>query len=282
MAAPAVLEKPQESIEQVSTPKPDPFVYGWREVKTFARDGSMEWNRIPLTLEDVLHPQPGDFIVHTKDHEWLCLYLFDVLSRQVKDDPHAVVLHDTRVAWDDPDIRPHGLDLAVIFEVEDPSKDWSTFDVAQEGTRPTLIIEVTSPNYRETDLVTKVDHYEQVGVPFYVIIDTHRRKNQINRRILSYQLTPDGYAALSPDEHGRLWLSPVGLWIGLEGNEVRCYDQSGNVFGDYLQVMDSLEAAEARAEAAEARAEAEARLRAKMEDHIRQMEVEIRHLRGGV
>ena len=38
-----------------------------------------------------------------------------------------------------------------------------------EGVRPRLIIEVSSPDSRVNDVVTKVDHYYRAGVPYYVI-----------------------------------------------------------------------------------------------------------------
>src|SRR5262245_32431575 len=42
---------------------PDPFYYGWRMRRHVAADGTETLEQIPLTLEDVLHPQEGDFIV---------------------------------------------------------------------------------------------------------------------------------------------------------------------------------------------------------------------------
>jgi hypothetical protein len=45
----------------------------------------------------------------------------------------------------------------------------------------------------------------------------------LTRRLLGYQITLQGYAGLAPDEHGRLWMESVGLWIGIRENQVQCY-----------------------------------------------------------
>ena len=148
----------------------DPFRYGWRYVKRIEPDGSEEFEQVPLTLEDVLHPEEEDFHVHTDGHEVDCIYLRLVAQAQLAGDPSAVVLRDCRVAWDVPGLRPHGPDIAVIFGVRQ-RRDWGTFDVAVEGVRPSLIIEVTSPETRHNDLVKKVEHYARAGVPHYVIAD---------------------------------------------------------------------------------------------------------------
>lgn len=36
-------------------------------------------------------------------------------------------------------------------------QNWSTFDVAAEGVRPALIVEITSPETRMLDLALKLD-----------------------------------------------------------------------------------------------------------------------------
>ncbi len=76
-------------------------------------------------------------------HHQLCTYLYDVLRAH----PGAIVISDVRIAWDVPGLRPYGPDIAVIVGVRE-RQNWRAFDVAQEGVRPVLIIEVTSPESR--------------------------------------------------------------------------------------------------------------------------------------
>ncbi|MGB9751796.1 hypothetical protein [Roseiflexus castenholzii] len=90
------------------------------------------------------------------DYQRCVRYLTNVFLVRTADRPDAVVLSDVRIAWDVPDLRPHGPDIMVIFGVQ-TVRNWSAFDVAQEGVRPILIVEVTLPETRRFDLYEKVD-----------------------------------------------------------------------------------------------------------------------------
>ncbi len=142
------------------------------------------------------------------------------------------MLSDCRIAWDVPDVKPHGPDIAVIFGVRE-RKNWGTFDVATEGMRPALIVEVTSPDTRHLDRVNKLDEYELVEVPLYVIVDLVSPRAQPAPRLLAYHLTPMGYAALPLNDQGRLWLEPVRAWLGIEAGQIVCYDEARSVIPDY-------------------------------------------------
>ncbi|WP_332249601.1 Uma2 family endonuclease [Roseiflexus castenholzii] len=207
--------------------------------------------------------------------------------------PDAVVLSDVRIAWEVPDLRPHSPDIMVIFGAQ-TIRNWSTFDVGQEGVRPILIVEVTSPETRRFDLYEKVDHYDLAGVPYYVIVDTFERRGQVQVRIVSYERAGAAYRAMMPDERGWLWLEPLRVWIGGQENEVCCFDEQGRRMEDYAdlveivieseeRVAETLAEAKAQARArmdAEARAEAEARVRAEAEARVRELEAQLRRLRG--
>ncbi len=243
----------------------DPFRYGWRYIQREDEDGALVVEQVPLTLEDVLHPQVGDQVTHSEAHQRRRTYLYDVLRAQLADDPTAVVLQDVRVAWDVPGLGAHGPDLAVILGVRE-RKNWSTFDVAEEGVRPALIIELTSPETAVLDRSAKLDEYELAGVPLYVLVDPVTLRREPALRLLGYQLVAEVYQMLAPDERGRLWLAPARTWLGVEANEIVCYDEAGQALGGYRALAAALDAAEARA------AEAEARVHA--------LEAELRRLRG--
>src|SRR3954469_24449588 len=161
-------------IEEVRRPgdsPPDPFRYGWRYVEHKRADGAIEYEQVPLTLEDVLHPLEGDQVTHSNEHQRRRRYLADALETQLRHDPTAVELDDVRITWDVPDLGPHGPDIAVILGVRDPHRNWSTFDVAAEGVRPSILFEITSPEMASIDRSVKVEEYELAGVPLYIIVD---------------------------------------------------------------------------------------------------------------
>jgi putative restriction endonuclease len=275
------------------TERPEPFYYGWRYVRRRYPNGREVVEEVPLTLDDVLHPQEDDFVIQSDDHQQVCVYLCNVLRGRFANDPTTAVLQDHLIAWDVPGLKPLAPDIAVIFGVRERRK-WSTFDVAAEGARPALIIEVTSLTTREVDLSRKLDAYDIAEVPLYIIVDSFERKGALTRRLLGYRRTLDGYTGLAPDERGWLWLEPVGLWLGIHENEVGCYTTDGERIEDYAGVYSARVRAEARAKAAEARANAEQQARADAEARanaeqqaradaearVAALEAELRRLRG--
>jgi Uma2 family endonuclease len=249
----------------------DLYRYGWRYVRRDQADGAYVMEQTPLTLEDVLHPQEGDQVTHSDAHQRRRRYLVNVLEAQLAQDSTAVVLDDVRVAWDHPDLKPHGPDIAVILGVR-VHKNWSTFDVAAEGVRPVLIIEITSPETASIDRSNKLEEYDLAGVPLYVIVDTVMLRKEPALRLLAYTQTPTGYVVLPPDERGRIWLAPVRTWLGVENQEIVCYDETGQPLGDYRALAEAL--------AGETQSRLEAKQRAETaEARIRELEAELERLR---
>jgi colicin import membrane protein len=270
----------------------DPFRYGWRYVKKERPDGTVEFDQVPLTQEDLLFPEEGDFAVQTDMHVEDFTHLRTVFKTHLADNPQAVVLADCRVDFNVPGLRPLGPDVIVLFGLTGPRRDWGTFHVGQEHSKPALVIEVTSPGSRTNDLETKVEYYHQAGVPLYVIVDVHEADDYRRLELIGLRWTPEGYEPVALNEQGRLWLDAVGLWLGIApieagyGERAACYDPAtGKEIGDYVQISQALhqaesraEQAESRAEQAESRAEREARARAELETRLRGMEEEIRRL----
>src|SRR3712207_5836999 len=109
------------TIEVLSTPAigeyngrdpADPFRYGWRYVQHDRPDGTFDIEQVPLTLEDVLHPQVGDQMPHSDAHQRRLHYLRSVFEARLAGDPSAVVLDDVLIAWDTPGLKAHAPDIA--------------------------------------------------------------------------------------------------------------------------------------------------------------------------
>lgn len=279
-----------------ATPEPagdDPFRYGWRYLRHQRPDGSIAFEQVPLTLEDVLHPEEEDFVVQSDQHDAIRAYLRLALKAALAGKRGARAFADLRFAWDVPGQKALGPDIAVVFGIRRHRK-WSTFDVAKEGVRPSLVIEVTSPETRHLDMENKLVEYARVGVGMYVIIDTLPERKNRPLELYGYRLTPAGYVRFLTDARGWLWLEPVNLWLGVipatdeEDGSVRLYDTEGKPIADLPEQIEARAEAEARAQAeAAARAEAEARSREaetraqEAENRLHALEEELRRLREG-
>jgi Uma2 family endonuclease len=235
------------------------FRYGYREVKKKLPNGRIAWERVPLTLEDVLHPEFGDVHVLSDPHADDRMYLRIVLKDRYAGDPSVVVLSDCGIFWDIPRLRHHSPDLAVIFGVK-RRKDWKTFHVKTEKVRPALIIEVTSPNTRVNDVKTKVKQYARAQVPHYVIADARESGGKRRLTLIAYRLEGKVYRRVALDEQGRADLEPVGLKLGIRvdpetgGDRLVLIDPAtGAEIGVYTAVSRDRAGAETRGRVAEAR-----------------------------
>lgn len=269
------------------TPQEDRWYYGWRYVKQTGPDGQVKMVQVPLTEEDVLHPQEDDFIVQNDDHTRDCHYLKTILDAHLADRPGVHVFYDHRMDWGVEGIEPHGPDFAVV---EGFPEDWDgqrgTFRLTEFGARTLLVIEVTSPTTRRGDLNQKVTEYYQAGIPYYAVVDRQFQGGE-QPRLFAYGAGEQGYVLVETDAEGWLPLEPIGLWLRFEEGRLACRDAGGRRLRAYREVMQGARQAEERAEAeararqeAQASAEAEAQARQQAEERIRQLEAEINRLRG--
>ena len=257
------------------TPPPadNPWYYGYRDMNHQLPDGTLRHERIPLTLEDTLHPQEGDCIVESDLHERLLTYLASVFRWRTAEDPGALILSDTGVYWDDPtlDFTHHSPDVCAIFGIRNRKANYRSFSVGKEGVRPRLIVEVVSENNRQNDVATKFRQYHEVEVPIYVIVDRDTLEGPW--KLFGYRWRPDEYMPIPTDIHGRLWLDAVNLWLGVDGLRLVCYDRDGTEIGDYTMIANQLDAEKQRAEA-------EKQAREAAEAKMREFEAELARLRG--
>jgi colicin import membrane protein len=278
----------------------DPFRLGWRYKNVTLPDGTETVEEVPLTEEDLLYPEEGDFAVNPPAHLVDLEYCHISLTSLYVGNPSVVVLGDCRVDYGVEGVRPLGPDILVIFDVG----EWlrrGTFRFAEEGGRPVLVIEICSPGSRDNDLERKVDLYYRVGVQKYVIVD-RGPDGDGPIELTGYQRGRKKWKPLRLDEHGRFDLSPVPLWLGEEEGRVWLYDKTGRRLPDPVELGTALaeaerkkqqeakarkkaerktREAEAKAREAEARARAEAESRAALEQRLRELEEELRRRKNG-
>jgi Uma2 family endonuclease len=263
----------------LSGPPEPPIEYGYRDVSTRLPDGTLDCVRIPLTLEDCLHPEMGDVIMESSLHDLIRMYIAGVFHWKTAEDASALVLSDTGVYWDKPYLRHHCPDIAVIFGIRKRRPNYTRFEVAVEKVRPRLLLEIVSPNTRTNDVDTKIVEYHQAEVPIYVIID--KKKEDDQWQLHGYQWTPTRYLEMPKDEHGRLWLEPIGVWLEVDGQKVRCVDgATGEIIGDYAQTRQQLAEQTARTRVEKERAEAETEARLAAEARLKELEAELERMRN--
>jgi Uma2 family endonuclease len=246
-------------------PPDDPYFYGFRERQERGPDGKKRLVSIPLTEEDVLHPLEGDHLTQNTPHQTDCLYLSDAIDLRLVGVAGTVRLSDCSVDLGLAGVRPVGPDVAVCLGVTSEGP-WSSFSVAEEGAMIALIVEITSPSTRRTDLEDKPSLYWRAGVQCYVIVDQVSMRGGVRQlRLLAFERGARRWRRMRL-RRGRVWLDVVQLWLGVENGRVVCWDAEGR------EILAYSELGEAHAAAEQALQEAAER--------IRQLEEENRRLRG--
>lgn len=260
------------------------WALGWRYETVKGKNGKLETIRIPLTAEERLHPEEGYVMPERTDHDIISDDLCDMFRAFYEAHPEMAVYRNLVFKWDVPDIKNFAPDVAVVPHVKDRERNRRSFDVAEEGTRPCLVIEVVSPSSRSDDRVTKVRDYARLGIQEYIYIDTRRYRREVIWEVAGYRLVEGQYLPMLPDEDGAIYLESVNLRIGIEAGQVWLEDaETTEELLTNLKAQKQLreeklarQHAEERANAAEARLQAEIEARLQAEQRLTELEKQAR------
>ncbi len=281
--------------ELLARPIDDDSFIGYRYVRRVQADGTEAYDEVPLTEEDLLYPEEGDWIVqkppHTRDFGY-CLFNLRGYYKE-KGDESVVVLGDNRVDFGVPGLQPLGPDILVLFD----APGWTqpgTYRLKVDGGVIVLAIEIASPTTRRVDVGAKAGLYHRAGIPLYIIVD-RGPKGDRPARIIARRRMRTGWKMLDLDPQGRLSLVPVPLLIGIEDGLTWLYDvATGERLADLEDFQKDMHAArarieeetearmkaEAKAKRAESRARKAATERAEAEKRIRELEKQLRKQQG--
>ena len=228
--------------------------------------GEIDIIQIPLTAEQALHPEE-DYVTPDPHFQDLITAAISEMLRSHCIAPHTLVACNLLIKWDNPALKKHAPDVCVIPNVRELYTNWTTFYVAQEETRPCLIIEVVSASSKEHDRVTKVEQYARAKVQEYVYIDYWTRKGQTVWEIAGFRLHGDHYLPMLPDEDGAIYCETVGVRMGVDDGRVWMENyETGERLLTNAEAQAQAKKEVAAREAAEARiAELEAQLKALQE-----------------
>ena len=238
-----------ESPAQGEQQPEENFRFGYRLLRRTLPDGTTAFEQVPLTLEDVLHPEPDDVIPVRPLHALDCRYLVSVFrvraAAELSAQAIVYVSDDHLVDWGVPEQRNTSPDVGLFVGLkQEVELEAGTFDLPASGGRCLMVVEVVSPDRRENDVVHKLVEYYRAGVPLYVIVD--QQKEGGPRQVRGFRHRSTGYEELASDELGLL-LEPLQLWLGLKDGRVVCYDaRTGREVGDYCRIAQELDEADRR------------------------------------
>jgi Uma2 family endonuclease len=141
-----------------------------------------------------------------------------------------------------------GPDFFVVLGTDrKPRKSWVVWE--EDGKYPNVIIELLSNSTAKTDRGLKKQIYQDTfRTPDYFWFDPDSLEFQ------GFHLVDGQYHELQPNQYGWLWSQQLGLYLGVQGQQLRYFTAEGQLVPT---PEESAEQAEARAEAERQRAEAE-------------------------
>lgn len=259
--APAPVRRPPVRAPQQGTEEHE-VIFRYR----YNEQGELEQQILPATLHNLTHLEEEDQVTQSNRHHRTLTSIDDILRRRLEG-PGVGVFCDFRIYWGDESLSPSSPDVFVVFNLKRPAAELEqSFNVAQEGTRPSLIFEVVSATYkgmRDKDYVHNIEHYAKAGVQELVFVEPMTKGSPGIRHLQALRLDGGAYKEISPDQNGRFTLQTVGMTVQLEKGElILCDAKTGERF------LNSAEEEAGRKAEAEARKAVEAeneRLRAMIE-----------------
>jgi Uma2 family endonuclease len=283
MAEPARHAPDHDEPESFSD-KPWDVVQRWVPTPS----GRMEFQELELTPEYFLDPRHGDKVVQHPLHGQVCILLYGFLNDRYETRQDVAVLFDVKILWGDGERKRPSPDVMVIQGVRDRRIKTPSFNVAREGARPCLIIEVVSnsdPRIRDTDLVDKVQLYEKKRIPEYLTIElphpsTDGRFRWIGRRLGGNRR----YAPIEPDAEGRILSETTGLRFATtpDGQWIAAFDAvTGERLLEPAEIRAKVERERKRAQREARRAQREAEARKLAEAEVVRLREELARLKSG-
>jgi len=242
-------------------------------------------------------PQPKTHAVHypesdgkpmaeTPYHLEAMLYLIAALQAYFAQRPDVYVAGNQFLYWVEGNPKQRvAPDVYVAFGVP-KTPLLPTWKVWEVGKAPDVIMEVTSRSTAPEDLGRKYALYQRLGVKEYFLIDVTRE--YLVEPVVLYRLQGKEYVRVLPEVTEREWRvysEQLGLYVCVrwenERYRVRLYDPAASRYLPTLEEEARRAQEEARRAEEEARrAEEEARARAQAEARLRELEEELKRLKG--
>ena len=255
-----------ETLPEIAAKLPDgyPFHIGTRVICHRNDAGDIvEREFVPLTEEDYLHPEEEDRQMLVEAHYTAAHYLLHALQIVSGDRPELKIFCDHRIDWQIEGLKPLGPDIVVF---DNFTRTWdpyrATLPVRDFGAKVIAVFEVTSPSTRHIDFEAKFEAFADVGIPYYLIVDTAEPNGE--PQILGYRLSRGQYRPMHRDAKLGYMVPPLKMYFRWQDDRVIAADEDGQDIPDGPELAALYEAEAERANAQTERANAEA-LRANAE-----------------
>jgi Uma2 family endonuclease len=210
------------------------------------------------SITELEYPESdGKPMAETDVHRDWMVRIIDLLRHRYRGEP-VYVSGNLMVYYVEGDPRKSVAPDTFVVKGVDPRRR-RIYKIWDEGRAPDVVIETTSRKTRSEDTKSKPKTYAKIGIPEYFLYDP--TADYLDPPLQGYRLSGTRYEPIQPDSAGRLECRLLGIWLGLAGRELELRDRQSN------QVLQTA-------------VEAEELARKNAESRVKELEDELRALRG--
>ncbi len=211
------LPAPDRGTAELVDDQGGPYYYGWRDRWEPLPDGSERLRQEPLTYDDLLSPEVGDFIAEDTIHHQVTGDLEAILKRRYAEDETVAVWGDLKIDFRVPGLTTGpGPDVCVVAGVEDRDRYRRSFRYRREPGKVVLTVEIVSQKSAKKDLEDNLEIYRLLGVEEYLAIRPLGYYSDGPFELRAWRPNPrTGHLdPIAPRRSGRLRLRTQGLLVG--------------------------------------------------------------------
>ena len=178
--------------------------------------------------------------------------------------PEVGIYSDVFLFWMRRQPRRYAPDLFVLPRVRKLKRERQSVYLWKEPSRCVFVLEVLSDSNEEEDPEERFRAYRDgAKINEYFLCDPRPTPP----RVWGYRLQEGEYVPIPPDERGRIWSDQLKGWFGVNAQgQVQVWNEAGDEMPRYEDALQRLKE--------------EARLRQAAEARVRELEEELRRLRG--
>lgn len=229
----------------------------------------------PFTVQpaDDYPSSDGRPMAETEVHILALIHLLNALRYFFRKQSDVYVIGNMFFYYRQGNKRKHKAPDIMVVKGIDATIRRRSYKLWEEKVPPSVVIELTSAETKNEDIVTKPALYASLGIKEYFLFDP--LFEYLDEQLLGYRMVEGEYVPIQPDTDGDLHSEELGVIFSIDGALLRVVDPQTGEF------IPALEEAVEQAEQEAQRAEQEAQRAAEAEAEIQRLRAMIEQLTKG-
>ncbi|MEZ4734224.1 MAG: Uma2 family endonuclease [Caldilineaceae bacterium] len=190
-------------------------------------------------------------MAETEVHILALVHLLNALRYFFRKQPDVYVIGNMFFYYRQGNKRKHKAPDIMVVKGVDATIRRRSYKLWEEKAPPSVVIELTSAETKNEDIVTKPALYASLGIKEYFLFDP--LFEYLDEQLLGYRMVDGEYTPIQPDTDGDLHSEELGVIFSIDGALLRVVDPQTGEFIPALE--EAVEQAEQEAKRAEQEAQ---------------------------